>query len=90
VVNAFYIHMLNYQQRGLGFKSITAQTFAPRLMLHLRHLASSAIMSTLTVHYRLEDYIVGRDRSVVGSMPCVLRVAGANRILYSRHVGTLG
>ena len=49
---------LDYQSRGLGLKSWLGQKFGARLLLHLRPLASSAMLSTLTIHCQWEDKTV--------------------------------
>src|SRR6218665_1517110 len=47
---------------GWGFKSRPGQRFGLRFLLHLRPLANSAMMSTMTVHCQWEDETV-RERT---------------------------
>src|SRR6218665_2203429 len=49
------VSVLDRQLRGSGFKSRTRQKFSLRFLLHLRPLAKSAMMSTLTAHCQWED-----------------------------------
>ena len=59
IYSGLVVSVLDCQSRGLGFKSRPEQKFGSRL---LRHLHSSAMMSTLTVYCQWEDETV-RDRT---------------------------
>jgi len=54
--------VLDCQSRGSGIKSRPGQKFGSRFLLHLRPLANSAMMSTLTIHCQWEDEMV-RERT---------------------------
>ena len=54
--------VLECQSRGSGFKSRPGQKTGSRVLLHLRPLANSAMMSTLTIHCQWEDETV-RERT---------------------------
>ena len=48
-----------------GFKSRPGQKFGSRYLIHLRPIANSAMMNTLTVHCRWEDETAG----MIGYLP---------------------
>src|SRR6218665_2446615 len=47
------ISVLDRQSRGSGFKSRQGQIFGSRFLLRLHPLANSAMMSTLTAHWKM-------------------------------------
>src|SRR6218665_1160744 len=49
------VSMLDCKLRGLGFESPSEQKFSSRFLLHLCHIANSAMVSTLTVRCRWEN-----------------------------------
>jgi len=56
------VSVLDYQSRGLGFKFRPGHKFGLRLLLHLRPLANSDMMGTLTIHCQWEDEMA-RERT---------------------------
>src|SRR6218665_671137 len=56
------VSVQNCQSRDSGFKSRPGQKFCSRFLLHLRPLANSVMMSTLTTHCQWEDETV-RERT---------------------------
>src|SRR6218665_878827 len=52
------VSLLDHQPQGSGIKSRQGQKFDSRFLLHLRPLAKSAMMNTLTAHCQWEDKTV--------------------------------
>ena len=56
------VNVLYYKLKGSGFISRPLQKFGSRSLLHLRPLANSAVMSTLTAYCQRVDETV-RERT---------------------------
>ena len=62
VLSGQVVRELVCQSRGSGFKSRPVQKFGSRFLLHLRPLANSAMISTLSALCQWEDVMV-RERT---------------------------